>query len=279
MRTRPILVRVFLIALMTVALWAWGGGVASAQDPCGCTGEICPPCPIVVCGTPVPPDEGDCDGPCPPGFPPDDITCTGFYTPDQRANVFTFGPNNSIQVKFDAVTCPFALQVTLTPTTQEAFQPRVTHVSDTSDPSVVGICTFSTANPPYPPAPDITCNETVIVGAVGQEETFCAVYSVSFAPTTCYTQGPKVVGYTIGWLDPEAKGNKHDYMLLRDPDGLHPSEVGDPTAATACFTQDITNRLLRNYTVGTIVDPGLGGLACCTSDYVVAKQRVRPVRK
>jgi hypothetical protein len=104
----------------------------------------------------------------------------------------------------------------------------------------------------------------------------CAVYQVSFSSTSCYTQGPKVVGYTIGWMDPDVKKNKHDYMLLRDPDGLHPSE--QPDDGTACFSQDITDKLLRNYDVGTIVDPGLGGRTCCPSEYVVARQRVRPAR-
>ena len=62
-------------------------------------------------------------------------------------------------------------------------------------------------------------------------------------------------------------------MLVRDPE---PGDPGDDS--TACFNQDITDKLLRNYDVGTIVDPGLGGRTCCPSEYVVARQRVRPAR-
>jgi len=182
------------------------------------------------------------------------------------AKVFKFGNNNSIQVKFDQVTCPFEVNVELIPTMQDDFQPRVTAEADG------GACPFTSANRPYPPTPEISCNETVDVDGDGLVDK-CAVYRVSFTSTACYTPGPKVVGYTIGWLDPDVKKNKHDYMLVRDAD---PGEPGDDM--TACFSQDITEKLLRNYDVGTIVDPGLGGRTCCPSEYVVARQRVRPAR-
>jgi hypothetical protein len=105
---------------------------------------------------------------------------------------------------------------------------------------------------------------------VGSQQ-FCAVYHVN-PPSTpnCYDQA-QGVGYTIGWVDPPVQGNKHDYFLLRDPDPGSPGDNGN-----ICFFQNITDKLLRNYTVGELVDPGLGGRACCTSEYVVAHQRVRP---
>ncbi len=263
MTTRGNVGGALLTIAMTAALWAWSGGVASAQNACGCTGETCPPCPIVTCNSP---ETSVCDG----GELEDACTCPiGFYEPGQNvARVFKFGNNNSIQVKFDQVTCSFGVNVELVPTLQADFHPRVTALPPDGD----GICPFTTANRPYPSTPEIMCNETVDVDNDGLVDQ-CAVYRVSFTSTTCYTPGPKVVSYTIGWLDPAVKKNKHDYMLVRDPDF---GEVGDDT--TACFSQDITEKLLRNYDVGTIVDPGLGGRTCCPSEYAVALQRVRPAR-
>jgi len=250
-----------LTIAMTAALWAWSGGVASAQTlTCGGIDQPACPSPIVTCDAP---EGAQCDGPCrcPSG------AGEGVYQPGQNvAKVFKFGSNNSIQVKFDQVTCPLVVSVELVPTMQAVFQPRVTSEADG------GVCPFTTEPRPYPPTPDISCNETVDMDGDGLVDQ-CAVYRVSFVRDTCYTTGPSVVGYTIGWLDPDVKKNKHDYMLIRDPE---PGDPGDD--GTACFKQDITNKLLRNYDVGTIVDPGLGGRTCCPSEYVVARQRVRPAR-
>ena len=94
----------------------------------------------------------------------------------------------------------------------------------------------------------------------------------------CYS-GPvfdERVSYFVGWKAP-AKGNKHDFFLLRDPDSADPNY--NP-AAPLCFSQNITDGTVdRNYIVGTLRDPGLGGRTCCPSDYVVARQKIRPVGK
>ena len=37
--------------------------------------------------------------------------------------------------------------------------------------------------------------------------------------------------------------------------------------------------LIRNYTVGDAPRSRLGGRTCCPSDYVVARQKIRPVAK
>jgi hypothetical protein len=256
---------VFLTITMAAALWAWSGGVASAQafppgcggveqPPCICGGVEQPACPppggIVTCTPP-----GECLGTdCPPsGF--FSSTCLGLYSPDQSAHVFTFGDNNSINIKFPPLSCSFALTVQLNPTTQEEFRARVAQPPD-------GVC------PALPPAPinaaEVECNETVGQGA-------CAVYSVSTVPaplTGCYTGD---VNYTIGWLFPKV-GNKHYYAMLRDPDNLDPNDDG-----FACFKQNITfGGVDKQYVVGTLKDPGLGGRACCPSDYVVARQKLAP---
>jgi hypothetical protein len=257
MTNRGALEHGFSTIALAGALWAWSGGVASAQI---CEIDCPPPSPVVQCQSPEAVTQCTGEG--------GECTCpTGFYEPGQNvAKVFTFGNNNSIQVKFDEVTCSFGVNVELIPTMQSEFQPRVLSIDDG------GICPFTTVPRPYPSTPEISCNETVDVDGDGLVDQ-CAVYRVSFTTTTCYTQGPLVVGYTIGWLDPAVKKNKHDYMLVRDPDF---GEPGDDS--TACFVQDITDKLLRNYDVGTITDPGLGGRTCCPSEYVVARQRVRPAR-
>lgn len=265
MTNRGALKRVLPTIALAAALWALSAGVSSAQS---CGGEFQPPCPppgsVVTCESP----EGlQCDS----GETENECSCpTGLYDtgPGQNVNVFKFGDNNSIQVKFDQVTCPMEVTVELVPTSEADFQRRVT----TTDQG--GLCTFTDANRPYPPTPEITCNVSVNNEDPGDGLTDnCAVYHVSFTPETgCYVSGPKVVGYTIGWQDPPVKKNKHDYMLLRDPDAPFAG------ANSTCFSQDITDKLLRNYDVGTIVDPGLGGRTCCPSDYVVAIQRVRPAR-
>jgi len=268
MTTRGNVGGVFTIT-MTAALWALSGGLAGAQT---CGGDLQPPCPppsVVTCTSP----EGLPEAPaCTSGELENECACAagaGVYLPGQNvAKVFKFGNNNSIQVKFDQVLTELEVTVALIPTEPADFQPRVKTVADG------GRCLFTAANRPYPPTPEIECNVTVDVDGDGLVDK-CAVYRVSFAPVG-YKQGPQVVGYTIGWLDPDVKKNKHDYMLLRDPDGLHPSE--QPDDGTDCFSQDITAKLLRNYDVGTIVDPGLGGRTCCPSEYVVARQRVRPAR-
>jgi hypothetical protein len=158
---------VFSTLVLAAAVWAWSGGVANAQiDACGCTGELCPPCPIVTCDSP----EGDaCHG-----GDANDCTCpTGFYEPGQNvAKVFKFGNNNSIQVKFDQVTCSFGVDVKLIPTLQADFHPRVTAVPPDGD----GICPFTTGRP-YPSTPEILCNETVDLDGDGLVDQ-CAVYRV-----------------------------------------------------------------------------------------------------
>jgi len=255
---------VFLKITMAAAVWAWSGGVASAQ----CEG----PCPIpgvVQCPDPTP-----CTG---EGCPPSGFLsgCTGFYTASQKVNVFTYGTDNSIQIKFTDVACPFYLTVQLIPTTQTTFHPRVSN-----------LCTVAPLPPPLfddgVGAPEVTCNETVIldVGAGDDPTSFCAVYHVfQPSPSTCLpTTTPSWVGpvdYIVG--SAVAKGNKHDYFLLRDPDI---ADTTTPDDGTTCFFQNITTgTLMRNYTPGTLRDPGLGGRACCPSDYVVARQKIRPVSK
>jgi len=139
-----------LTIAMTAALWAWSGGVASAQTlTCGGIDQPACPSPIVTCDAP---EGAQCDGPCrcPSG------AGEGVYQPGQNvAKVFKFGSNNSIQVKFDQVTCPLVVSVELVPTMQAVFQPRVTSEADG------GVCPFTTEPRPYPPTPDISCNETV----------------------------------------------------------------------------------------------------------------------
>jgi hypothetical protein len=263
MTNRGALERVLSTIAQAAALWALSAGVSSAQT---CGGIEQPPCPtpgIVTCQSPeglTCGSDGEIECSCP---------TAGVYDQTHNVNVFKFGNNNSIQIKFDQVTCPFEVNVELIPTIQADFQQRVTTVADG------GVCPFTAANRPYPATPEITCNETVDVDGDGLVDQ-CAVYRVSFTTTAtngCYASGPTVVGYTIGWLDPAVKKNKHDYMLVRDPDFLDTNDDG-----TTCFSQDITDKLQRNYDVGTITDPGLGGRTCCPSEYAVALQRVRPAR-
>ena len=105
MTTRGNVGGALLTIAMTAALWAWSGGVASAQcdGPCPPAAGLCPPCvndvcpPCVECGAPTAGSEG-----------PNSVTCTGYYTQSQPVNVFTFGPDNSIQIKFAHVTCPIS---------------------------------------------------------------------------------------------------------------------------------------------------------------------------
>jgi len=270
MTTRGNVGGVFLTVAMTAALWAWSGGVAGAQvcdGPCPppvcppCVNDVCPPC--VECGAP-PVVEGS----------PGSVTCSGSYYPGREVNVFTFGPDNSIQVKFAQVTCSegFSVQVTLFPTTQTAFHDRLKSTTCTTPPSPL----FDDGLPP----PEVTCNETVVldVGAADDPTSFCAVYRVTPSRNDCYS-GPvfdERVSYFVGWKAP-AKGNKHDFFLLRDPDSADPNYN---SAAPLCFSQNITDGTVdRNYIVGTIRDPGLGGRTCCPSDYVVARQKIRPITK
>jgi hypothetical protein len=259
MTTRGNVGGVLFTLALTSTLWASSVGVARAQ---ACDGP-CPTPGFVSCLDPQPcTSEG-----CPPsGF---QSTCTGVFTPDQTVNVFSFGTDNSIQVKFAEVSCPFSLTVTLIPTEQAAFHTRLK--SETC---------------PTPPAPlsddgtgppEVTCNETVMldVGAADNPTSYCAVYHIDQpVPNNCYS-GPifdQRLAYIVGWKAP-AKGNKHDFFLLRDPDSFDPNDDH-----TTCFIQNITDgTLIRNYSPGEIRDPGLGGRTCCPSDYVVARQRIRPV--
>jgi hypothetical protein len=253
---------VFLTIAMAAGLWAWSGGVASAQI---CDGECPPPPGIVNCAAPY--DTGDGI------FQP---TCTGLYTTDQKVNVFFFGNDNSIQIKFPTVSCSFSVTVQLKPTTQAAFHDRLKSTMCTTPPAPLS---DDGTGPP-----EVTCNETVLidVGVNDDPTSFCAVYSVSVNPipplNTCYTGGVfnEQVEYLVGWQAP-AKGNKHDFFLLRDPDQYDPNYNA---TAPLCFIQNITSgTVIRNYTPGDIRDPGLGGRACCPSDYVVARQKIRPVAK
>jgi len=248
---------------MTAALWAWSGGVASAQ----CEFDCPPPTPPGFVPCTPPPD-------CTEGCPQSSLPCNGFFTPDQKVNVFTFGTDNSLQVKFGDV-CPagFNVTVTLVPTRQTDFHDRLR--------SATTVCNNPTKNPPAPlvddglGTPEVTCNETVVQDVNGNQEGFCAVYHVSVAPTdySCFGSG---VEYLVGWKAP-AKGNKHDYFLLRDPDAL---DTITPDDSTNCFIQNITDgTVIRNYVVGDIRDPGLGGRTCCPSDYVVVRQKIRPITK
>ena len=51
-----------------------------------------------------------------------------------------------------------------------------------------------------------------------------------------------------------------------------------PDDGTNCFIQNITvGTVIGNYKPGDVLDPGLGGRTCCPSDYVVARQKKRPV--
>src|SRR5262245_58540205 len=106
--------RVFSTMVLSVALWAWSGGAASAQI---C--ELCPPPTpgIVQC---APPPE------CTEGCPQPSPDCTASYTPDQKVNVFTFGTDNSLQVRFGEVcTTGFNVTVKLVPVTQAIFHERL----------------------------------------------------------------------------------------------------------------------------------------------------------
>jgi len=245
---------VFSTLVLAAALWALGAGVTYAQTPgfVSCpTPEVCQP-------------DGDCtSGTVPP------VSCSGTYTSSQKVNVFSFGPDNSIQIKFADVTCPFSLGVQLIPTTQLTFHPRVSSLCTGTPPALVE-------------PPTITCNETVMVDlGLGDDPTsFCAIYHVyqPFPATCAPGTAPSWVGpvdYIVG--SSLAKGNKHDYVLLRDPDS---ADVTTPDDGTSCFFQNITTGIMdRNYTPGELRDPGLGGRACCPSDYVVARQKIRPVSK
>jgi len=120
---------VFSTLVLAAALWASSAGVSSAQT---CGGEGQPPCPV-VCGPPVEcvPCIDCLASACPPsGFYP--VTCPATtYGPGQTANVFTFGDNNSINIKFPSNnTCTFVVTVTLNPATQEEFHTRVAQVSN-----------------------------------------------------------------------------------------------------------------------------------------------------
>jgi hypothetical protein len=263
MTNRGALGRVISTLVLAAALWALSGGLASAQ----CDGP-CPTPGFVSCPTPeVCQIGGDCTlGTVPP------VSCSGSYSSSQKVNVFSFGPDNSIQIKFADVTCPFSLGVQLISTTQLSFHPRVSSLCTQAPPALLE-------------PPTITCNETVMVdlgGAADDPTSFCAVYRVNQpfnvppSTNTCWV-GP--VDYIVG--SSLAKGNKHDYFLLRDPDTFDtalPPPDGDD--GTQCFIQNITTGILdRNYTPGELKDPGLGGRACCPSDYVVARQKIRPVSK
>ena len=64
-----------------------------------------------------------------------------------------------------------------------------------------------------------------------------------------------------------------DFYLLRAPDSLD-----EPPNPNGCFIQNITvGTVIGNYKPGGVQDPGLGGRTCCPSDYVVARQKKRPV--
>jgi len=262
MTTRGNVGGVVCTIVLSSALWASSAGIAGAQT---CDGP-CPTPGFVSCLDPQP-----CTGEgCPAsGF---QSVCTGAYTPDQKVNVFSFGTDNSIQIKFADVSCPFNVTVTLTPTDQAVFHNRLKSAMCATPPAPLSDDGIGT--------PEVTCNETVMldVGASDNPTSFCAVYSVSASSNSCYS-GPILqqrVEYLVGWKAP-AKGNKHDFFLLRDPDTL---DTITPDDATQCFIQNITDgTVIRNYTVGEIRDPGLGGRACCTSDYVVARQKIRPVAK
>jgi hypothetical protein len=253
MTNRGALGRVISTLVLAAALWALSGGVASAQCEFDCPPP--PPPGFVSCPTPevCPPTGGDCT----PGTVPP-VSCSGNYSSSQKVNVFSFGPDNSIQIKFADVTCPFSLGVQLIPTTQLTFHPRVSSSCTGTPPALVE-------------PPTITCNDPT---------SFCAVYHVFQPfPSTCAPgTAPSWVGpvdYIVG--SSLAKGNKHDYFLLRDPDS---ADMTTPDDGTSCFFQNITTGILdRNYTPGELRDPGLGGRACCPSDYVVARQKIRPVSK
>jgi hypothetical protein len=115
------------------------------------------------------------------------------------------------------------------------------------------------------------------LGTGDDPTSFCAVYHVFQPfPSTC---SPSTASSWVGPVDyivgsALAKGNKHYYFLLRDPDT---ADVTTPDDGTMCFIQNITTGTLdRNYTPGELKDPGLGGRACCPSDYVVARQKIPP---
>jgi hypothetical protein len=75
------------------------------------------------------------------------------------------------------------------------------------------------------------------------------------------------VHYIIGFTTPAVKGNKHDLMLL----------VSEVEAPNGLFEEEITTKVIRNYQVGD--DPGVAGDRGGFSDYIVAKEVVRPVSK
>jgi len=256
--------RVFSTLVLAAPLWAWSGGVASAQECLECPPP--PPPEIVTCPVPGPVTCGEV------GCSPDAVSCSNNpdtpFTSSQNENVkvFTFGRDNSIQVKFLApLTCPINLTVTLTPTTQAQFQARL-----------------KSATCPNPPEPffsysGATCHETVSIDVPPGDDptTFCAVYTLHADPPHCVggTLSTDRVEYLVGWKAPD-KGNKHDFYLLRDPD-VDDELSPDPSI---CFTQNITvGTVIGNYKPGGVNDPGLGGRACCPSDYVVARQKKRPV--
>lgn len=269
---------VFSTIALASALWALSGGVARAQVCELCPPPAPPPPEIVTC--PVPGSL-----PCGDGCPPPDspVTCSNNpdtpYTSSQNVKVFTFGRDNSIQVKFiAALNCPINLTVTLSPTSQLAFHNRVKTPSSCTG---VNCCN----NPPSPVVddgvfpPEVTCHETVSIdlGAADDPTTFCAIYSLSADHPECISglvSDNTRVEYLIGWKAPD-KGNKHDFFLLRDPDADDPNY---DSAHPQCFTQNITvGTVIGNYKPGGVNDPGLGGRACCPSDYVVARQKIRPV--
>src|SRR6267142_6339151 len=110
MKATPILERVMLIALMTVALWAAGASRASAQ----CDGPCPPPpCPEGQVCIPFPCDEEGSD--C--------TTETAIFTTTMDTWTYVFDGNNAIKIGTD-VHLTFALKVDMIRISQLQYAAR-----------------------------------------------------------------------------------------------------------------------------------------------------------
>ena len=251
MRARPILVRVLLIALFTGAVWA------AAQDPGQCDGSVLEcggACIVQTEGGPVDQCAGFTNECVDPEGEGESATCASevaVFTPERDSWTYVFDPNNSIKIT-TTVYEPFALKVDRVPMMQTPeFDDRTTGT----------------------PFSEALCWQTL--GAA------CVYYRVhgEEVPRDFYGQN---VEYIVGFLTPQIQGNKHDFMLLRDP---HSRYLGDPETPFPpddnTFCQEITTKVKRHYIVpgSSEPDPGVGGGAPGFSDYTVAFQRDRPASR
>ena len=199
-----------LTIAMTAAMWAWSGGVASAQVVC----ELCPPpAPpppeIVTCPVPGSCTNSDCS-------PTSPVSCSNNpdtpFTSSQNVKVFTFGRDNSIQIKFAEVTCSIQCDGdTFADDSDRLSQPVEVDGSATT--------------PPEPSlsddgAAEVTCNETVSIdmGVSDDPTSFCAVYHLSAdQPRMHQRPGLRGASRVPRWLESPGQGQQARFLPASRP--------------------------------------------------------------